>query len=511
MSQVSLGQYYTPSELAEWMVQIAEGNPNDRVLEAGCGEGVFLEALLQAGYKNITGYDIDPANCQVVRDRFGSKVQVHRKNFLTASRDPCWDLLIGNPPYVSWRNMEEANKKILRNDPFWKQYSSGEWDLFYAFIIAGTYALRPGGKMVFVVPSNWMTATYAQPVREHLESGCFCDIVMLGEYRVFEDAAPDAMIFVWEKTASTKPVSVLDFQGRREGLPAVLQEATALRKKLPRQKDVSSASWHAYLSEQPQKQWRLASSSEKQTVKRIEKAAGLSIGDVAQIGVGFVSGLDRAFAVNARWVRSLDPPEKRFVRKFAKAKDCKRFQLPSTSYFIFVDEISSESDLRKLPNIYKHLLQFKQDLLARYGQAEWWRWATVRNRELFQKNIRKPKIFVPCTDRSARARFCITTKQIWGSGDVLMIAATKTDPWYLQAWLASSVWNHWHEISGPPGGGRRRYTQSLMRKTPFLPEDHWSPKQLQKIISRSKELSKNPSQALLLQNDQDFERAIKEA
>ena len=508
MSQVSLGQYYTPPEIASWMVDLL-GDPGPKTaLEAGCGEGVFVEALLRRGYKNITAYDIDPTNCQTVRKKFGEDVTVRQQNFLKVPRSPSWDTIVGNPPYVRWKNIPAESQRILQSDPFWKNIASREWDLFYAFIIASTQVLRDGGQMCLIVPSGWMTATHAAPVRDYLQQGTMRDVLLLGEHRIFQDASFDAMIFVWEKSPPRKQVRVLHLLPSRKSLQDTVTDGRKIYKD---HGESTQGDWEAHLSPQPKTHWRFPNRKDNLFLEKLETLADQKIGDVAEVAVGFVSGRDAAFLVEDAWTQTLSRSEMRFIRPFAKARSCYPGRLIRTASFIFVDEISSEKDLQKLPAIYAHLLPHKQSLLQRYGKQEWWQWATVRNEETFQQNLRKPKIFVPCIDRSPRPRFCITSHPVWGSGDTLLLAATGTDPWYLQAWLLSSSWNRWHQLSGPQGS-RRRYTQSLLAATPFLPESRCSQKEIQEARDISKRLARiqNPQrrEVLLQENDRLFDKII---
>ena len=57
------GQYYTSAEVCNFMVGLSTKDPvNSRVLETGCGEGAFVDALLKSDYKDIVACDIDEEN-----------------------------------------------------------------------------------------------------------------------------------------------------------------------------------------------------------------------------------------------------------------------------------------------------------------------------------------------------------------------------------------------------------------------------------------------------------------
>jgi len=44
--KIILGQFYTSNEVAEFMVKLATKQKSVKVLDSGCGEGVFIKSLL---------------------------------------------------------------------------------------------------------------------------------------------------------------------------------------------------------------------------------------------------------------------------------------------------------------------------------------------------------------------------------------------------------------------------------------------------------------------------------
>lgn len=508
--KVQLGQYYTPQLVADWMMTLAQSPRDGQVLEPSCGEGVFLQSLRSAGFQNIDALEIDPRNAQRARSEYSSSARIRTGDFLLAPRRADYDLLIGNPPYVRWGNIAPATRKILEEDPFWKKRSSGEWDLLYAFLIGGAEMLRPGGEMIFVVPYNWFSATYAEPVRDHLRKrGYFSDIIHFGEYKLFPDAAPNAIVFRWQKSSSRKGIRVVDFLGRGGNTSEIIRKAESLRQGLLQGKELESEEWRAFRADQFQdsNSWHLASRTDNNFCQKIESVASIPLREVADVAVGMVSGYDQAFLLED--TKSFSKKERKYITPFVKARNCKHFRVSSPQYFIWADEIESEADLRKLPGIYNHLLPYKKRLLGRWGAEEdlWWHWATVRNAEIFRKNLRRPKIFLPCTDRSERARFSITSRQVWGSGDVLLLAPQEgTDPWEMQAWLGSELFNRWYKIRGPQTGQRRRYTQSFLQRVPTIPPGTLRRREIKKLIENCKALSRKNNPSLLEENEKIFAR-----
>src|ERR1035437_3691208 len=103
--KVQHGQYYTSADVTEFMVGLSSVPKSARVLEPGYGEGAFLAPLLEAGYTNVIGYDIDLKNQHAVQKRFGAKVDARLESFLEVKPDKPFQLIIGNPPYVHWKHL----------------------------------------------------------------------------------------------------------------------------------------------------------------------------------------------------------------------------------------------------------------------------------------------------------------------------------------------------------------------------------------------------------------------
>ncbi|WP_294618297.1 N-6 DNA methylase, partial [uncultured Rothia sp.] len=101
MAKNVLGQYFTPSHIARIMVDLIESPQESKILEPSAGEGVFLDVLHEAGYSNIEGIEIDSSLKQNVMHT------VYHESFVSWMKDGEYSAVIGNPPYIRWKNLEE--------------------------------------------------------------------------------------------------------------------------------------------------------------------------------------------------------------------------------------------------------------------------------------------------------------------------------------------------------------------------------------------------------------------
>ena len=477
--KVILGQFYTSKDVADFMVNLSTKKEDSKVLESGFGEGIFLQSLLNKGFSDIKGYDIDKSNCNFVKEKLGESVQVECLDYLLSPVSEKFDLVIGNPPYVQWNNISEDIRAKLSSDPFWREYVNGEWDLLYAFIIHSIEKLNEDGELIYIVPYNWFNSTYGASLRKYLISnGQFETICHFGEFKLFGDCYPNNIIFKYKKKKDCNDCQILvsEFKGRKGNVREILEFIKRGFKKVDQDGgEIEDKEFKIFKMPhfKDEHMWHLANGSETKYIDRVEKfTGGELLKDSLDIGVGIVSGYDNAYIMEELELGQFSDEEKDYIFPFIKAKNCKRYFVEGSSYYLFLDSILDEEEFTKYPNIYKRLKEHEEKLNKRYmsGSKNWWNWATVRNKALFERSLDQPKIFVPCIDRSLKSRYSYTNKRFFGAGDVLIIIpkeGTREDLRYVLAWLNSNIINDWYRVKGSHTGHRIRYTQSYVSKIPF--------------------------------------------
>ena len=483
------------------MVSLSTKPKTAKILDSGFGEGVFIKSLINRGFSNIKGYDIDEKNYKIVKNKFGDKAKIECKDYLKTPKEEKFDLIIGNPPYVHWNNIDKKIRNKLYTDGFWKQYSNGEWDLLYAFIIWSIEKLDDNGELIYIVPYNWFNSTYGASLRKYLiDNGQFEIICHFGEFKLFKDCYPNNIIFRYRKTKNKeKPlIFVSEFKGRKGNVSQLLDYIKREFEKINCHRyETENEDFKIFTTAQfkTENLWHLATPTEKEHIDRVEKATkGVKLSDYLDVGVGIVSGYDEAYTINDFQINNFSEKEKEFIFPFIKAKNCKRYYIENGSYYLFPDEIQTEEELKKYPKIYERLLKHKEKLNKRYmpKNKKWWDWATIRNKELFERSLDKPKIFVPCIDRSLKARYSYTEEKYFGAGDVLIIITKngiKEDLRYILAWLNSKIINNWYRVKGSHTGHRIRYTQSYVSQIPLKMID-WNNEKQVKIYNQILEKAK---------------------
>lgn len=173
------GQFFTPTHIVDKMISLIQNQGT--ILEPSCGDGAFLSKL-----KGAIGIEIDkdvaPKNA-IIMDFFDYNGK--------------FDTIIGNPPYVRYKDICESTKKKLSNK-FDKRTN-----LYIFFIDKCIDNLNNNGELIFIVPRDFIKTTGAIPLNNRLYyEGGFTYWQEYGDEKVFSDACPNIVIFRWVKNGN---------------------------------------------------------------------------------------------------------------------------------------------------------------------------------------------------------------------------------------------------------------------------------------------------------------------
>lgn len=192
------GQYFTPKVVADFMIEMANISQNSRILEPSCGEGVFLDLLKQKGFNNLTAFEID----QELAQEFDC---VRYESFVSAKIDEKFDLIIGNPPYIRWKNLEDELKQELSTNPIWIKYFNSLCDYLYIFILKSIELLNDNGQLIFICPEYWMNTTHSISLRNYMvQNGYFEEFYHFNETPIFDKVTVSIVIFKFVKSKEKK-------------------------------------------------------------------------------------------------------------------------------------------------------------------------------------------------------------------------------------------------------------------------------------------------------------------
>ena len=509
-SKKKIGQYFTPRVVADFMIGLADLTQKSKILEPSCGAGIFLELLQQRGFNNVLAYEID-------KQLATGFPFVRYESFVSAQIDQKFDLIIGNPPYIRWKNLEEELKQELSNNPLWNKYFNSLCDYLYIFILKSIELLNENGQLIFICPEYWLNTTHSISLRNYMvQNGFFEQIYHFNETPIFDKVTISIIIFKFVKRKQeTKKISVAKFYANQK----LTQETLNSLKNKTYLKDAE------YLEVSPFKtneRWLLQTDKIKSELRLLEnicqkkRAKSLitlfddkieyhTIGEICHIGNGLVSGLDKAFQVNGY---QLNKKEKLATIDVVKAKDLKPFFAENTTKYIFIQDGLQENEFKQTyPNFYLHFQKYKIDLEKRYQynrKISYWEWVFLRNLNLFSKP--EKRIFVPCKERISNKnyfRFALVESGIFPMQDVTAIFKkneTKESIEYILAYLNQSIIFDWLKCNGIVKGNIVEFSEKPIASIPFRKID-WSNQQEvclhQTITNLTQELVANKNQNLV--------------
>ena len=207
-----LGAYYTPRDLSQTLTDWAIRTPLDKVLEPSFGGCGFLESIVdslhQVGCKcpleNTFGADIDIQAFSFLLEKIGNTRKAYKRHFLHSDflkitpRDfssTAFDVVIGNPPYVSIHNMSEEQKTacfdILKKSQFSTNTIGRNASLWGFFILHSLSFLKEKGRVAWVLPSSLLHADYAKEIL-NIYKNHFLSVKIIKLYeRFFQGAGAD--------------------------------------------------------------------------------------------------------------------------------------------------------------------------------------------------------------------------------------------------------------------------------------------------------------------------------
>lgn len=112
-----------------------------------------------------------------------------------------FDVIIGNPPYVSNWTMSDSNREMVMwlSDKY-KDDLTGHWDLFICFISISLKYLKNGGYNSFILPTSFLKEKYGRLMREKIiDSQELIEIIDFGEVVVFQNVARQTFIYNLKK------------------------------------------------------------------------------------------------------------------------------------------------------------------------------------------------------------------------------------------------------------------------------------------------------------------------
>ena len=226
------GAVYTPEAIREYIVKNSinlEQNTLPSICDLACGcagflltAANFLHNNLHINYRDIYKnqiYGVDIEKYAVERSKIlltlaavlaGEDADSFEFNIFTGNalsfdwRLHCgkdnFDVIVGNPPYVCSRHLDDETLKLLKN---FKTCNVGHPDLYIPFFEIGVEKLAPNGVLGFITMNTFFKSVNGRNLRHFLNSGdLHLEILDFGSIPIFKSKSTYTCICIVKKISS---------------------------------------------------------------------------------------------------------------------------------------------------------------------------------------------------------------------------------------------------------------------------------------------------------------------
>ncbi|MDR3159648.1 MAG: class I SAM-dependent methyltransferase [Zoogloeaceae bacterium] len=174
-AKLVFGQVFTPEVIVRLMLALRRNH--GRVLEPSAGNGAFSRHL--------------PGCVAIELDARIAPTGARTMNFFALDPQERFDTIIGNPPYVRYRDISRETRQLLDMRRF-----DGRSNLFLFFIEKCVRHLTDGGELIFIVPREFIKLTAAARLNDWLYAeGGITHWIEMGDRKIFSDVVPNCAIF----------------------------------------------------------------------------------------------------------------------------------------------------------------------------------------------------------------------------------------------------------------------------------------------------------------------------
>ena len=554
------GAYYTPYELARFVAQKIISSldihalPTISVLDPACGEGellnAFAETLPSHIQQNTTllGVETNAQSLQRTLSRLEAfpvrQVRLEQGSFLDLCTLPVMqqqlfsdvqetsinlekvDVIIANPPYVRTQTLGAAEAQRLAQ----AFGLTGRVDLYYAFLVAMTHQLLPGGILGVITSNRFLFTQSGSAIRELLSCEYeIIEVIDLGDTKLFEAAVLPAIFIgrkrhpqeriqqdanftrIYEKQTPVKDIATIR---NASSIYSALQEGINDDYAIA-ERTFTVTHGKLVLPTTPDAPWHMVTDAEQQWLSTIDNHMHCRISDVVKVRVGIKTTADEVF-IRDDWQRLPEEvrPEAELLRPLLSQEQSARWQ-PDISdthsrQVLYTHTVQNGKrvaiDLKHYPKAAAYLTQHHARLAGRKyvldAKRQWYEIWVPQNPSSWQQ----PKIVFP--DISPAPKFFYDEQGCIVDGNCYWIILSdnqSSDILFLIAGVANSrLMTLYHDLAfnNKLYAGRRRYLTQYVERYP-LPDLHTDVSQY--IIRLVKELI---SGSLTAQKKETNERAL---
>ena len=201
--QKRFGQFFTPDEIATFMVDWVLNSGVDEVFDPAFGLGAFRAAIDDRAGVRFTGYEVDDTVVEFWERNTGERADFIAIGDYLLAWGGQYASIVCNPPYMRFQ-------KFLNRDVVGQEFEknlgiklSGYVNTASAFLLKSLSELSAYGRLAYIMPLEFLNTGYGTLVKQKLvESGHLCSIISFDcEKDIFPDATTSVGIILYDKAA----------------------------------------------------------------------------------------------------------------------------------------------------------------------------------------------------------------------------------------------------------------------------------------------------------------------
>ena len=508
-----LGIYYTPVRIAKYMVEdgftkILENQKKRpsvlKIIDPSCGNGVFINEVLNylINHQNdkkikniqhfeIQGIDVDKKGIEIAK-RKTRVILPSLQGALDVSLDfTCQDLLsvykrmgkydivLGNPPYISWSMIPRKQRVNLENGSFLglhfncrPNHQDAQPNLYLFFLQLGIHLLKDQGILSFLLPREWLFHPKAKSFRNFI-------VNQIGTTRITEF---DEKLKIFNTGTTDVGTTTLIFSYFKNGLKKILHgyyNGGCLVDTRFSNYNLDTIEFNG---------WKFLLPEIKELKHNIQdlKIINLDNRNYFEVRGGFQPPVNKIsyYEIGEKEIDILSSRERKLVFPAVfNSKEIKQYHIDMKSkrYWIVVNEVKSQEMLNKeYPKLY-HLLSNR----IKDHKMNWWHFPNIRNMKLIKKY--KCKLLSPRT--ASYPTFAIDCSRSVFKGTNTMIISKVLSPFFVAGILNSNLSAFWYHHLGSDyhGGNTRKFEPSNAKKS-LIPIVKPTKREERKLSNMTKEI-----------------------
>ena len=412
-----------------------------------------------------------------------------------------FDVVIGNPPYIK-EYVDKSAFDGLHDDPYYQ----GKMDIWTLFACQAIDHIKDGGYFSFIAPNNWLTNAGASIFRNKiLKEGEIVSFIDFGDFKVFEDAGIQTMIFIFKKCPPSKKYKIqyskiIDKNINKDRLIQFLNK----------QSEIAEIVSYDVIFEPEKfidKNINFSTSKSNSIFDKLESKRNFELND-DEVGQGIVAAPDHCFLTNN--ISKFSKEEREYLKPFFTSTNRYTFIKSNTYIFYLSQKNFDNKSIENYPNIKNHFEPFKEELKEaknkyRTPDKPYYFLHRERDEKFFQKGSK-----IVGATRTSRPGFLYTEEEYYGSRAMNFIKTDRINLRYLTGILNSRLVYFWLKNKGKQLGDLLQIDKGPLLSIPLIKSNEKKENIISQLVEKNIKLNQELHKLDPILDQEDYGRKKQE-